>query len=133
MAHVPILAEGRSTWLELMLWDFRHRSYPYITKKGQAMYCQLNPREIRLYDFSLPEDCIPMLLDDLAPYADSKSFLQGRANLLAKGLRIAGGLNDFKYKPVPSRQIRKQWVNVIPIGWKRDKEDWEQPDQGELL
>lgn len=133
MAHVFVLAEARPLWMNLMLHDLEHRWYPHRTKQGSTSVCQCNPREVKLFNFSLPEDCIPMLLDDLAPYTDDKSFMQGRAALAAKSLRALMGLKPIRYNPISSCQIHKTFVNILPIGWKIDKIDTMHLDRGELL
>jgi len=159
MAHVLVLVEGRETWMNVFLNDLLKRRYPYTMMNGQMGMIQPNPREVKLFDISIPEESISFLMEDLAPFAGShgeSSVSKTKAKLLADVLGFSAGLNPIGlnkktrfyslpvigkvidrflryFKPAkfkgfkPSNEVRKQWVNIMPIGWKEDPKDPNSP------
>ena len=113
MAHVFILAEWRKLWGDLFLNDLLKRRYPYHDMDGKIRMIQPNPREVKLFDITLPEECIPYLMKDLAPFSGNKSNslyspLKNKVGTFTRMLRVAGGLNSFTYVP-------DSWVVKIPL------------------
>lgn len=123
MAHVLCLVEARREWMDLFISDLTRRSYPYTAVNGQQLSMQVNPREVKLLDISIPEECIHYLMEDLAPCVDTLSTAKKKGWILSKLIRRLTGLKPLNHKVKPSQQIRKQWVNVLPIGWREDKVD----------
>lgn len=157
MAHVFVGVEWRKVWGDLFLADLLKRRYPYKDMDGLTRMVQPNPREIKFYNISLPKECIPYLMRDIAPYAGNSpaslySPLKNKAGTIARVARLIGGLKPFK--PIPdswvvripfvgkflnkivklfktepaldykaSGEVRHQWINVMPIGWKEDNYD----------
>ncbi len=157
MAHAIIGLEGRELWLDIFLADLLKRRYPYHDMDGLTRMIQPNPREIKFFDISLPKECIPFLMKDIAPYVANSSNslyspLKNKVGVVARVARLIGGLKPFQ--PIPdswvvkipvvgkflnkivmlfktepvldyetSGELRHQWVNVMPIGWKEDNYD----------
>jgi len=151
MAHVFVLAEARECWMNAFIIDLTERRYQFRMANGKLGFIQPNIREVKLFDISVPEQCVPSLMADLSPFAKDTSRLRGLANLFAKLLRKVVRLRDIydtyhspkegyftklknyifeslklKEKPKqeeyqPTFEIRKRWVNIIPIGWAEDK------------
>ena len=158
MAHVFVLVEAREHYMDLFIQDMTERRYPSKRLDGQWSGVQPNLREIKLFDISVPEETIPYLMSDLAPYATPEknaldSPMKKLATFLMKGVREFAGLYpiypepDTKWKKIPivgkflnkvartfskwepkeeykaSGEVRHQWVNVMPVGWKEDQKD----------
>lgn len=150
MAHVFVLAEGRELWMDLFLSDLLKRRYPYKMNNGMLGYIQPNPREVKLFDISVPEQCIPSLMSDLASgYANNDTKLRGVAHRISGTIRELAGLHSINTLPPiieltfwkkvkklvlmvlgrweeeridyqPTHEVRCKWLNIIPMGWKED-------------
>ena len=122
MVHVFVFVEGRKTWFDLFLSDLNKRRYEYRTINGGTSFIQPNSREIHLMDISIPKDAVPQLLSDLAPFAyrmdDTVSDQKDKAEMLAKGIRVAGGFKpiypEFD-KPVFVKDIIVIEPNVLKL------------------
>jgi len=103
MGHVFVLVEARQRHMDNFLNDLGERRYIYKTINGSLMWCQPNPRELKLFDMTVPEQCVPALLSDLAPFISSNPGLRSPkkdfVNQVAKVLRIAIGLKPIYYEP----------------------------------
>ena len=149
MAHVFLLVEGRELWMDIFLNDLLKKRYFYKRGDGQSGYIQPNPREIKIFDVSLNEQCIPALMNDLTPFANNTTKLRGKAHILSETLRNVAGLHSiYDLPPFPDKKtalknrilelfrlkkaevkdeykptfdVRKRWVNIIPVGWAEDK------------
>ena len=111
-------------WFQRFLNDLNARRYPYTQIDGRQAYIMPNAREIHFMDITLPEQCIPYLMEDLSPTVQAKvdppSPLKVKAHYIAKALRFL-----FRLKPItgtfePSGQVQNRWLNILPVGWKED-------------
>ncbi len=149
MAHAFVLVEGRKLWLDLFIEDLTERRYAHQMADGTLGAIQPNVREVKLLDISIPEQCLPSLMSDLAPYAKDTSRLRGLANTFANTIRKVTKLHSIydsypfepwhvslknyileflklKKKPKlieykPTFEVRHKWVNIISVGWSEDK------------
>lgn len=129
MAHVFVAMEARQVWMDAFLHDLNMRRYQYTCVDGNTRMVQPNMREIRFFDCSLPEECIPLFLSDLAPFAvndpsalhsDLKGIVGKIKNMIIKFV----GLKPLNLDGIKaSGQCRHAWVNIIPFGWKEDNKD----------
>jgi hypothetical protein len=157
MAHVFVVIEGRELWVNLFLEDLLKRRYSYPMMNGMTGYIEPNPREIRLFDITIPEASVPQLMSDLAPFSKNTSLLRGKAYFLRKLVLMFGKLKPvdeelypfewkskigkklamflFKkgigiWKEIPYKstyEVRHKWLNIIPIGYG---EDHKEPNTG---
>ena len=123
MAHVRCLVSARKAWMDLFISDLTRRTYPYTCVNGQKSSMQVNVRDWKLLDISLPEECIPYLMADLSPCLDTLSPDKKKGYFLAKLIRIVTGMKPLNHKVKPSGQIRHHFVNILPVGWSEDKVD----------
>ena len=111
MAHVFVAIEARELWMDTFLNDLLKRRYPHKLLNGRIGWTQPNPREIRMFDITVPEACIPTLMSDLAPFMQSNPGLRSPkkdfASVVVKVLRIGSGLNSFYPE-------KKTWLVKIP-------------------
>lgn len=124
MAHVFVLLEAREVWMQTFLNDLLERRYPYQMTNGNVGLIQPNPREIKLFDISLPKECIPLLMGDLAPFAHkaprTDSPLKDKAGMVAGVIREAGGLKPFNdltkaVSELEEDEIKDMTVKEAPI------------------
>ena len=54
--------------MDVFLKDLNERTYHYRMNNGMEGWIHANPREVKLFDISIPEQCVPSLLNDLAPF-----------------------------------------------------------------
>jgi len=138
MAHLFFFAEARKTWMNIFTGDLTKRRYPYKTVGGYQAYIQPNVREIKFFDVSIPEQCLPKLMEDLSPITKNPSNLKGIGWLFAGFLKRFFKLNPINKTYTPSNQVRKKWLNIVIVGWAKDKyEPWTKipslPEGGELI
>jgi len=122
MAHLFVIVEGREVWMKKFLSDLTNRRYPMKTKRG-IVHFEPNVREVKLLDISVPEDSLPYLLRDLAPFIDSNSPIKRKVKWLARLLRLLFGVKPVVGCYEPSEEVRGDWINKVVIGWKKDKFD----------
>lgn len=124
MAHVFVGVEARKIWMDRFRTDLERRRYPYESIKGGTSFVQPNVREVKLFDITLPEDCMPYLMQDLQPVMLPAS---GKKKLILKIVRLFTRLigrftgfrtvtGDFE----PSGQVQAHWINKIVLGWMKD-------------
>jgi len=116
MAHVFVLVEARELWMDCFLNDLLKRRYSYPTIRGGEGWVQPNPREIKLFDISVPEACVPSLMSDLAPFArerSTQSSKKNKANMLAKTIQSMSGMKPI-YPDEASPILWKDVPSFIP-------------------
>jgi hypothetical protein len=130
MAHVVTAVEGPQIWYDAFLYDLENRQYTYRGTSGLVGIIGPNIREIHLLDITVPEQNLPDLLSDLAPYVDARTSQKKSALFVQKGLWLAGKLSNFfkgvKLKTVPnakaSGNVRRRALNIMPLFWFEDPE-----------
>ena len=116
MAHVFVLAEARKVWMDLFIKDLTDRRYAANSMGGGCGNYQPNIREVKLFDISVPEQNIPQLLSDLAPFArerSTKSPAKRQANMIARAIRLMAGFHPIYEAEEP---VDTRWIKVPKIG-----------------
>lgn len=132
MAHVVVVVEGNRVWYEVFVKDLENREYTYNATHGMTGVIGPNIREIHALDISLPEQNLPELFSDLAPFLgqhghespQKKMVLNVAQKLFGIFSRMAGAkIQKIPVSPVPSGLVRRKALNVYPVFWFEDPVD----------
>lgn len=130
IVHVVTAVEGPKIWYEIFLNDLENRQYTYKATHQKVGIIGPMVREIHFLDITVPEQNLPDLLADLAPYTynttqdkgSMKIFLKKMAWFSKKLLSLFGGV---KLKEIPHAEesglIRRRALNIQPLFSFEDK------------
>ena len=132
MAHVVGIVEGPKDWYDVFLHDLEKQQYQYLATHNKTGVIGPMVREIHILDITVPEQNLPNLFADLAPFIGSSghpSKSKSTAVFLQKAMGIASFLSKFfkgvELKKIPpakaSGEIRRRALNVLPLFWFEDK------------
>jgi hypothetical protein len=132
MAHVVIIVEGNKVWYDVFISDLEKRQYTYQATHGMSGVIGPNIREIHALDISVPEQNLPDLFADLAPFLGEHGHDSPQKSMVIKvaqklfGIfsKIAGAkLQKIPSSPKPSGLVRRKALNVYPVFWFEDPVD----------
>lgn len=128
IAHVGVIIEGPKIWYELFLQDMEKQQYTYKATHGQIGIIGPMIRELHFLDITVPEQCLPELFADLAPYVRPTTKQKTMALFIRKAIWFAGKFSSFfkgtTLHPIPdvksSGNIRRKALNIMALAWFED-------------
>lgn len=131
MAHVIAIVEGPKTWYDLWLYDLENRQYTYQATHRKMGVIGPMVREIHFLDITVPEQNLPDLFADLAPFvgsepynSKSKTTVGFMRKVVWFGAKLSSFFKGAKLHRIPSAKpteaLRHRPMNVAPLFWFED-------------